>query len=44
MLQISTGRFARDVELNETLHRAVLYTNLQFRPMPARRMLGIWGH
>lgn len=30
MLQIVTGMYFRDVELNETTHRAVLYTNAQF--------------
>ena len=30
MLQISTGRFARDVELYETVHRSIIFTNLRF--------------
>ncbi|MGI8700443.1 MAG: hypothetical protein ACR2JU_04410 [Nocardioidaceae bacterium] len=32
MLQIVTGMYFRDVELNETVHRAVLHTNAHFLP------------
>jgi len=32
VLQIVTGMYFRDVELNETVHRAVLHTNAHFLP------------